>query len=385
MSRPLAWGAKLEPHERRRVQQIADSHGCDPSWFTSAMAFETGETFSPSIVNEASGATGMIQFMPSTAKRMGTTTADIAKMTRMEQLDLVEEYFEPYKGRLKTLSDVYMAILWPAAIGKPEDRVIFASGSSAYLMNKGLDLNRDGGVTKAECAAKVEAKLARGLLPQFVTNDPAPIEDRSTVFTEPSVFTEHEQTHEVNSMAPLIPILLSTIASAIPDIAKIFAGKDPSEVAQRNTALVQKVAEVVIKGADAVSLGDAAEKIAGSPQIAAQVAQAVKGDPTLSLMLVEAGGGGIGGARAFAASNTGNPGMVTMLQHVTYAALAFLAFANVAGFALAGFLLYLNKPDWQQIVSALIQADIAAGFTALGFWLGSSLAKGGSPTANVRE
>lgn len=39
-----------------------------------AMAFESGETFSPSIKNAAgSGAVGLIQFMPSTAKALGTS------------------------------------------------------------------------------------------------------------------------------------------------------------------------------------------------------------------------------------------------------------------------------------------------------------------------
>ena len=34
-------------------------------------------------------------------------------MTAEEQLDYVEEYFKTSKGKLKSLEDVYMAILWP--------------------------------------------------------------------------------------------------------------------------------------------------------------------------------------------------------------------------------------------------------------------------------
>jgi hypothetical protein len=59
-----------------------------------AMAFETGETFSPSIKNKASGATGLIQFMRSTAKGSGTTTAALAEMTAVDQLDFVEKISE---------------------------------------------------------------------------------------------------------------------------------------------------------------------------------------------------------------------------------------------------------------------------------------------------
>ena len=84
-----------------------------------AMAFETGrDKFSASSVNRISGATGLIQFMPSTAIGLGTTTAALAAMTAEDQLEYVERYFKPYRNRLNTLEDLYMAILWPIAVGK---------------------------------------------------------------------------------------------------------------------------------------------------------------------------------------------------------------------------------------------------------------------------
>jgi hypothetical protein len=53
-----------------------------------------------------------------------------------------------------------MAILWPAAVGKSNDYVLFSSPSKAYEQNKGLDLNKDGNITKAEAAAKVRNQLS---------------------------------------------------------------------------------------------------------------------------------------------------------------------------------------------------------------------------------
>ncbi len=41
-----------------------------------AMAFESARTFSADIVNKASGATGLIQFMPKTAEGLGTWTGE---------------------------------------------------------------------------------------------------------------------------------------------------------------------------------------------------------------------------------------------------------------------------------------------------------------------
>lgn len=160
----LAWGSKVSEGFRRRVVEIADGLGCDPNHLMAAMAFETGETFSPSVRNAAgSGATGLIQFMPATATLLGTTTAELAAMTAEAQLDYVEKYFRPYRRRLRSLEDVYMSILWPAAIGKPNDHVLFRSPTKAYAQNRGLDRDGDGVVTKAEAAAKVSAKLTKGL------------------------------------------------------------------------------------------------------------------------------------------------------------------------------------------------------------------------------
>ncbi len=159
----IAWGRVIGGAFKSRVIEICDNLGCDPSHLTSAMAFETGETFSPSIRNRASGATGLIQFMPSTARSLGTTTDELAEMSAVEQLDYVAQYFRPYRGRMSTLSDVYMAILWPAAVGRPEAHVLFRRPSRQYQQNAGLDTNHDGEVTKGEAAAKVQNKLTRGL------------------------------------------------------------------------------------------------------------------------------------------------------------------------------------------------------------------------------
>src|SRR6267154_3756493 len=65
---------------------------------------------------------------------------------------------------LKTLGDTYMAILNPSAIGKPDDFVMWVSGSSAFAANAGLDANKDHQITKAEAVAHVQAKLDKGLL-----------------------------------------------------------------------------------------------------------------------------------------------------------------------------------------------------------------------------
>jgi hypothetical protein len=159
----IAWGKKVSGPFKTKVLAISSNLGCDPSHLMAAMAFETGETFSPSVRNKASGATGLIQFMPSTAKALGTTTSQLASMTDVEQLDFVAKYLKPFKNKMSTVADVYMTILFPKAVGKPAAFVLFAKPSKAYAQNAGLDANKDGAVTKDEAAAKVQAKLVKGL------------------------------------------------------------------------------------------------------------------------------------------------------------------------------------------------------------------------------
>lgn len=183
----LAWGALLNAEERGRVVDIALGVGCDPSHLSACIYFES--RWDPAAVNAVSGATGLIQFMPKTAIGLGTTVEDLRRMNRAEQLNFVAAYFAPYKGRLRTLSDVYMAILWPAAVGKPEDYVIFANGTTAYTQNSALDVDRDKAVTKAEAAAFVQRRLEEGLrdgnAADTETQAPAPIEEAGTQYQGP--------------------------------------------------------------------------------------------------------------------------------------------------------------------------------------------------------
>ena len=145
---------------RDKAAGIAQRLGMDPTHLMAVMSFESSETFSPSIRNAAgSGATGLIQFMPRTARGLGTSTDELARMTPERQLDYVERYLSPYRGRLNSVEDAYMAVLYPAAIGKGSNHTLFRRGTTAYRQNRGLDSNGNGLITVHEAAAKVRAKI----------------------------------------------------------------------------------------------------------------------------------------------------------------------------------------------------------------------------------
>lgn len=169
--RPIAWGAKVSQTFRDRVWWIAETLELNPDDLMACMAWESGETFSASVRNAAgSGATGLIQFMPSTAVGLGTSTAKLARMSAEDQLNYVYKYFRPYAGRLNNLGDIYMAILWPSGVGKSDDYVLWNKETkpTTYRQNAGLDANNNGVITRGECLVKIKEKLAKGLKPGFV-------------------------------------------------------------------------------------------------------------------------------------------------------------------------------------------------------------------------
>lgn len=153
-----------DPEERytaefaQKVIAIAKELNTNPNWLMQVMEKETWWTFSSSIKNAAwSGATGLIQFMQSTAESLGTTTRQLATMSPVVQLDYVQKYLEPYKDKLTNLASVYTAVFYPAALDdvQSEDmqKVIFTKTSKdgkelkAYKQNKWMDKDNNGDIT----------------------------------------------------------------------------------------------------------------------------------------------------------------------------------------------------------------------------------------------
>lgn len=159
----INYGRAVDQDFRAKVRSVAAQLKINPDWLMAIMAFETGRTFDPATRNKAgSSATGLIQFTSATAIGLGTTTAQLARMTQVEQMDYVYKYFLPYASRCKSLIDTYMAVLYPSAIGKANDYVLFSSPSIAYTQNAGLDPSHLGYITKQMAAAPVFDELRRG-------------------------------------------------------------------------------------------------------------------------------------------------------------------------------------------------------------------------------
>lgn len=154
------------------VKGISRRHGINPNWLMGVMNSETGGSFDPAQRNLAgSGATGLIQFMPSTARDMGTTTGQLAAMDHLEQLTYVDDYISMQKrnfgiDRIKDYDDLYLLVFYPAAIGKPDE---WAFPGSIYRQNSGVDVNKDGKITIADFKAFARRKIPQRYMAEFTS------------------------------------------------------------------------------------------------------------------------------------------------------------------------------------------------------------------------
>lgn len=132
-----------QPGVKQKVESIATELGVKPDDLYIIFKAETAGTFDPSIKNSI-GAVGLIQFLPDTAKGLGTTTDALQKMSALQQLDYVRKYFINRKGQYKNAYDLYLQAFFPLALGKPADFVIQTSKQSAELIS-----SKNPGIAKA--------------------------------------------------------------------------------------------------------------------------------------------------------------------------------------------------------------------------------------------
>ncbi len=147
----------------------------------------------PKADNPTSSATGLIQFTEQTAKGLGTTTAALAKMSNVQQLDYVYKYLSKYKGKMKDAGDVYLAVFFPLALYEPDNYVFPKWVINANKAKDGFaifDLNKDGTLTKAEFKNYVFKKYGKYL--------PA----------QQSIASNNQPNDNVNKQPPILPIIL---------------------------------------------------------------------------------------------------------------------------------------------------------------------------------
>ena len=166
----------------RKLRNICALLGINPNWLMMLMYLESG--LNAQAVNKQPGdspdpytraakrATGLTQFMPSTARGMGITTQQLYQMSAIDQLDYVYKFFKSKAGKIKSYYDLYLFNFFPIAVGKPDDWVLQTAGTSASIIakqNPGMDINKDGQITVGEAKQRMKAGIPQAYLTQVIT------------------------------------------------------------------------------------------------------------------------------------------------------------------------------------------------------------------------
>lgn len=112
-----------------------------------------------------STATGLIQFLEGTAAGLGTSTNMLYNMTVSQQLPFVEAYL---KGQIKTYGkpkscyQLYLLVHYPSKSKALPNETIYASPSSAYNANIGLDKAKKGRVIGEDITVFLASSLPVG-------------------------------------------------------------------------------------------------------------------------------------------------------------------------------------------------------------------------------
>jgi uncharacterized protein (TIGR02594 family) len=158
------WSNKLTCDERKKVLEVCaklwgeDKKKDKASELMAIMHLETGkkDMFKPYADNGADYS-GLIQFNDASAKKLGTTRSALKKMTFIEQMDYVHDYFAS-KQEIANMVDLYLHVLKPNAVGNGNnpDYVLFdesisvpdGDGSQTSAEQRKINIGKEPWVTK---------------------------------------------------------------------------------------------------------------------------------------------------------------------------------------------------------------------------------------------
>lgn len=154
--------AKLGNGFAQKCEEVAKRLGCNPNDLLAMMYSESG--IDPGCV-ASNGATGLIMFMPSTLSGNGYSQSEVANMSGVEQLDVVEDILMKSKTMSGYSADaqidagtLYALCFLPAVA---QNEVLCSTSDSlswAYNANSPLDLDGNGDISKTDLAGRLSKK-----------------------------------------------------------------------------------------------------------------------------------------------------------------------------------------------------------------------------------
>jgi len=289
-----------------------------------------------------------------------TGRANMAQMAEWLGLDLLSSPEQLEQPRWAALS----AATWWARHGCNQ---LADSGDFEALTRR-----INGGLNGIEDRRK-RWERAKSAIGQTVDTSPQPVEKPAEpVHVPPRPDQEPYTQPEPKKMAfplALVAGLLPSVVELIPSLSKIF--KPGSAVAERNVAAASVVLDTVVKATNAVNAQDAIERMKADPAALAAAASEVNA----WVEMVEAGGGGLDGARKADAAARAAGDMLhspSFWMALGLLALVFWMMGNVMG-------LY-GAPMDENVRSAIIngaQGVILGGI--VGYFFGQTTSRNRTP------
>ncbi len=202
----------------------------------------------------------------------------------------------------------------------------------------------------------------------------------STTQEKPNAALQHKAV-DIPMEKPVLPVLaalLPSIVSMIPSLAKIFT--DGTSVQDRNIVVAQKVGDLLVQATQAPNLQGAVESMQADPSVLQAAKKAVE---TEFYSLIEAGGGGITGARQYNIEASTNAFWKMPAFWISLILMPLL-YGTV-------YLVLTGGQDFSGELRAAIASSVVTGILGgvIGFWLGSSFTTsksrglGAEPTSNT--
>lgn len=116
-----AFFVTLHSSIKMTIQQLSSLLNVPEDWLKIVFAIESGNN--PKARNPYTNAVGLIQFMPFVLEPWGYSP-DTFPTDYNTQLNYVYKYLKPYKNKIKSVTDLYLSIFYPAAVGKPDSFII---------------------------------------------------------------------------------------------------------------------------------------------------------------------------------------------------------------------------------------------------------------------
>lgn len=131
-----------DPDFNKKLAKVAAALGIQEEHLRKIIKFETAGTFSPTSRDPWNVSIGLIGFTEQTAKGLGTSKAELANMTAVQQLDYVYKFYK--KSGLRPGSDIgtmYMLTFMPAYAYASDSKVLGMKGGGP-LDNTGLSMHK---------------------------------------------------------------------------------------------------------------------------------------------------------------------------------------------------------------------------------------------------